>query len=305
MSGYGTSDDTRPLLWLRGYPLFATHLIVLVLVLSMIATTALMAFGGSALLETLGFTSARVLGGEVWRVLTYGLVNPPSLWFAIDMLLVVWFGRELERELGRRNFLWLCLGLYLAPVLLLTLAGGFGLATSLSGQGGGFGLFIAFATLYPGALMLFNLQARWVALILVGLYALIGLGQRDVAGLISLVATAGFAYLCVRQLRGSELFPWWPKAKPRPRPASTAPSRGTAAKVVPFPAATTSPAPRPATTPADKPAVARVPLADMAEVDALLDKIAHSGISSLTAAERARLDAAHQSLKRRSSSELP
>jgi hypothetical protein len=41
----------------------------------------------------------------------------------------------------------------------------------------------------------------------------------------------------------------------------------------------------------------------MAEIDALLDKIAHSGIASLTAAERARLDAAHQSLKRRPQSD--
>jgi membrane associated rhomboid family serine protease len=301
MPGSSSSDEHRALLWVRGYPLFATHVIVLVLVLSMIASTALMAFGGSAVLEALGFASARVLGGEVWRVLTYGLVNPPSLWFAIDMVLIVWFGRELERELGRRNFLWLCLGLYLAPVLLLTLAAGFGLNTSLSGQGGGFGLFIAFATLYPGALMLFNLQARWVALILVGIYTLIGLGQRDVAGLLSLGATAGFAYLCVLQLRGQPLFPWWPA--PRTRKATAGSSRPSA-KVIPFPDSPAKPVARAvATTPAPRPAAPRVPPADMAEIDALLDKIAHSGIASLTAAERARLDAAHQSLKRRSSSD--
>jgi membrane associated rhomboid family serine protease len=297
MSGYGSSDDHRPLFWVRGYPLFATHAIVLVLVVSMIATTSLMAFGGSAVLEAVSYASARVLGGEVWRLLTYGLVNPPSLWFAIDMVLIVWFGRELERELGRRNFLWLCLGLYLAPVLLLTLAAGFGLGTSLTGQGGGFGLFIAFATLYPGALLLFNLQAKWVALILVGIYALIGVAQRDVAGLLSLGATAGFAYACVLQLRGRPLFPWRIT-----RPAKPAAARGTAAKVIPFPTPASKPAARPVTAPTSRPAAASVPLADMAEVDALLDKIAHSGIGSLTAAERARLDAAHQSLKRRSSS---
>jgi hypothetical protein len=297
MSGYGSSDDHRPLFWVRGYPLFATHAIVLVLVVSMIATTSLMAFGGSAVLEAVSYASARVLGGEVWRMLTYGLVNPPSLWFAIDMVLIVWFGRELERELGRRNFLWLCLGLYLAPVLLLTLAAGFGLGTSLTGQGGGFGLFIAFATLYPGALLLFNLQAKWVALILVGIYALIGVAQRDVAGLLSLGATAGFAYACVLQLRGRPLFPWRIT-----RPAKPAAARGTAAKVIPFPTPASKPAARPVTAPTSRPAAASVPLADMAEVDALLDKIAHSGIGSLTAAERARLDAAHQSLKRRSSS---
>jgi hypothetical protein len=78
MSGYGSSDDHRPLFWVHGYRLFATHAIVLVLVVSMIATTALMAFGGSAVLEAMSFASARVLGGEVWRMLTYGLVNPPA-----------------------------------------------------------------------------------------------------------------------------------------------------------------------------------------------------------------------------------
>jgi hypothetical protein len=39
----------------------------------------------------------------------------------------------------------------------------------------------------------------------------------------------------------------------------------------------------------------------MAEVDALLDKIAQSGISSLTAKERAKLDRAREDLKNRGS----
>jgi hypothetical protein len=39
----------------------------------------------------------------------------------------------------------------------------------------------------------------------------------------------------------------------------------------------------------------------MAEVDALLDKIAQSGISSLTAKERAKLDAARADLLKRES----
>ena len=37
----------------------------------------------------------------------------------------------------------------------------------------------------------------------------------------------------------------------------------------------------------------------MAEVDALLDKIARSGLSSLTAKERAKLDAAREDLGKR------
>jgi hypothetical protein len=39
----------------------------------------------------------------------------------------------------------------------------------------------------------------------------------------------------------------------------------------------------------------------MTEIDALLDKIAHSGLSSLTAKERARLEAARADLLKRES----
>jgi hypothetical protein len=41
------------------------------------------------------------------------------------------------------------------------------------------------------------------------------------------------------------------------------------------------------------------PIASMAEVDALLDKIAQHGIGSLTPKERAKLDAAQRELKNR------
>jgi hypothetical protein len=148
-------------------------------------------------------------------------------------------------------------------------------------------------------LLLFNLQAKWVALILVGIDALVGVAQRDVAGLLSLGATAGFAYACVLQLRGPAASSpgespgprsLRPRAAPPPRPSRSRPAAQAAASARPV-----------AATPA-RPANESVPPADMAEVDALLDKIAHSGMGSLTAAERARLDAAHQSLKRRSSS---
>jgi hypothetical protein len=51
--------------------------------------------------------------------------------------------------------------------------------------------------------------------------------------------------------------------------------------------------------PVKKPVAARTTTASMAEVDALLDKIAQHGIGSLTAKERAKLDAARRDLKKR------
>jgi len=275
--GYGSSEEHQPLMWVRGIPLFAAHMIVLILVVSMLATSLLMAFGGSAVLEALSFSSNRVLMGEVWRVLTYGLINPPSLWFAIDMAMIIWFGRELEKMFGRRNFLWLYAGLYLTPVLLMTLLGGFGWPTTLAGQTGGFGIFIAFATLYPNVAMLFGLLAKWVALVLVGVYSLIALSNRNWIALLSLWSTVGFASSFVLYVQGRLTFPTLSKPEPPTRPRFRESKPLTAKTIV----------------------GATVKDTSMAEVDALLDKIAQSGISSLTAKERARLDAAHKNLKNR------
>src|SRR4051812_15202568 len=106
MKDYDESgNDQQPVMWLQGYPVYAAHFIVLVFVVSMLATTIAMAANFAGVLSWATFQSSDVLKGQVWRVLTYGLVNPPSLNFAIDMVMIVWFGRELEKFFGRRIFL--------------------------------------------------------------------------------------------------------------------------------------------------------------------------------------------------------
>jgi hypothetical protein len=275
MNSYGSSEEHQPLTWIKGHPVYAAHALVAVFVVSMIATTIFMGVGGQGVLNSLLFSSERVLRGEVWRLATYGFVNPPSIWFAIEMVMIVWFGRELEKFYGRRKFLTLYAGLYFLPPLVLT-AYGLLQPNSLAGRSGSFGLFVAFATLYPNVAFFFNLLAKWLALILVALYSLISLGNRDTAGLIYLWTTVGFAFAFVRDQQGRFSFPSFPKL----RGASPA-----------------EPAPRPAMKSKIGDAVST---ATMAEVDALLDKIAQSGIHSLTPKERAKLDAARSEMKKRS-----
>ncbi len=269
MDYYGQSEEHRPLFWFNGKPLYATHVIVIVYVVSMIATVIVRETPASPWLNALVFSSDRVLAGEVWRLLTFGLVNLPSLGFALDMLMLFWFGREVERYFGRRIFFALFATLYLLPVLFLTLVG-LRWPTLFAGETGSFALFIAFATLYPDTLLLFNVPAKWAAIILVGLSALIDVSNHDFVGLTSLLLTSAVAYGFVRFQRGQ----WQLPALSRPRPRERAP----------------------------RPRESRPPVADsMAEVDALLDKIAQSGIHSLTPVERAKLDAARDDLRKRNS----
>lgn len=280
MSRFDSNDNDRPVMHLGGYSLYAPHVIVLGYVISMLLTTICMALNLAAgPFAWLSFTSGQVLSGQVWRLLTYGLLNEPSLFFVIDMFMLAWFGRELEKFFGRRIFLRFYAGLYLLTPVLLTALGLFGWSKSLAGQTGSLGLFIAFATLYPTLAFFFNVQAKWLAYILVGIYSLMHLAYRDLIGLLTLWAVVGFAHGYVRYEQGRFTLPN-PLARFRQPKFKVLAGEAT-----------------------EKPRSA-APVGDeaMADVDALLDKIARSGIHSLTAEERARLDRSSAALMRRKGS---
>lgn len=273
---WGGSPEHQPVTYWRGYPIYAAHFIVIVYCVLMIVA----ALAGSSIapvVTSLGFTSERVLSGEVWRLFTYGLFNGPSIGFAFDMLMLVWFGRELERTFGRRLFAYLYGGIYLVSPVVLTLIG-LARPTAFAGQPGALALFVGFATQFPGMPIFFTLLAKWAALILVGIFTLMALANRNWTSLILLWSTCAYAHLFVRNQQGAFTLPRFqlPKRKPRLRVLPDLPAKQTKVIVKP---------------PKED--------ATMAEVDALLDKIATSGISSLTEKERAKLEAAREGLMKR------
>lgn len=271
MFGNEYSEDQRPITYLAGYPIYATTLIIGIYVISLFATTICMAAGyGEYFAYYLEFDSRLVLGGgQMWRYLTYGLWNVPSINFVIDMVMFVWFGREVEKFFGRKIFLRFYGILYVLQPIVYTLLGLIQ-PTKLVGETGAFAFFLAFATLYPNAVLLFNILAKWMAIILVGIYTLMALAARDIVALVALWVTVGYSYGFVRHEQGHLALPKvpWPR-------------RGPKLRVVPRPEA-----------PARESASAE-------EMDRLLDKIAKSGIASLTAAERSRLEKARQDLLKR------
>ncbi len=277
MDIYGTSEEHRPVMWLRGYPLYAAHFLVFVFTGSLLATSLLLALNAGHLLAWLTFSSSEVLRGQIWRVATYGLVNPPGLPFVIDMLMFVWFGREVEKFFGQKKFLLLYGGIYLATPLLFT-ALGVWRPLALSGETGAFALFVAFASLYPNAVLMFDILAKWAAAVLIGIFTLMALAYHDWTGLMSLWITSGFAHLYVRGEQGAFNLPRlrWPQRRPKLR-------------VLPdLPASKLS-----ESSSRDG--------GSMSEIDALLDKIARSGIGSLTAKERARLEQGRANLLKKES----
>ena len=129
--------------------------------------------------------------GRVWQIVTYAFVHTPYpgsalLWFAVEMYMLFAFGREVERFIGHRAFIVLYALLLWVPTVFLTV-GGSGHALGAAGSATlHFGIFIAFAAIYPNVEMLLRIQAKWVALVLVAIGTLAALAAHDWAGMIML-----------------------------------------------------------------------------------------------------------------------
>jgi membrane associated rhomboid family serine protease len=59
-----------------------------------------------------------VLGGEVWRLVTWPLVAEPSLWTVIGLAFFYIFGGQMEALMGRRHFFSFILALTLVPAII-------------------------------------------------------------------------------------------------------------------------------------------------------------------------------------------
>jgi len=187
------------------------------------------------------------------------------------------FGREVERFLGQRAYVVLYLVLLIAPSLLLT-TWGLWQPTALAGSPAlHFGIFVAFAAIYPRVELLLRIMAKWFALILAGIYTLQLIAYHAWTDLAVVWTSIAAAFLFV-ELRGAgpELI-WWNRFKDlvRPRPKLRIVQKASAQRSV---------------EPDDV----------YASIDPILDKISKSGIGSLTINERRQLDRARNRLLKES-----
>lgn len=276
MFGVTTSDDYRPVTWMGRYPVDITTLLVGVHVVAAVLLALFFALG-HAVAALLQFDSVDVLSlGQIWRLATYAFVHAPNnlLWFAIEMYMLFVFGREVERFIRRRAYIALYSVLLLAPSLLLTV---WGLArpTMLVGSPAlHFGIFVAFATIYPNVDLFLRIPAKWIAAILGAIYTLQLLAYHAWSELAVVWVSIAAAFLFI-ELRGAgPEFAWIQRVKNfnRRKPRLHVVQRSTSSRRV--------------VEPEDV----------YASVDPILDKIAKSGIGSLTANEKRALDRARARL---------
>jgi hypothetical protein len=242
--------------------------------------------------------SDKIRRGEVWRVVTWPLVNRPSFWSLLTLVFLYIFGRQVEAEMGRFRFAAFIGWITVVPAVIVALLNlqpvtvfavqDFAAIVMIE-----VGIFVAFAAEFPGARFFFNISARVIAGVLVGIQLLQLVGDRfwdDVWMLLLVVATSLVTMRAYGYAGDLTFIPKlsWPFGKGRsgPRPApSRRSSKGKRRRGQPE---------LKIVTPAYRPPVDR---GIQDEIDTLLDKIAAQGLDSLTNDERQRLDRASRRLR--------
>ncbi|NBZ96967.1 MAG: rhomboid family intramembrane serine protease [Proteobacteria bacterium] len=283
--------EEEPLFHLGEFPVRLITLLVALHSVAMIAVSILLATGHRAFIDLLTYSSEAVAHGQIWRLVTYAFVAAPSVWFLLEMLMLWYFGKEVENGLGWKRFAILYAGLILIGPMLLQ---GFGYAgrpqTYAGAQEINFAIFAAFTAMHPGARFFFGVAARWVFLGLLAISVLQLLADQQLAKIVVLIGTSSLAVLLLRKAGFSdpllENFTWripWKKSTPAGfsvqnggLSAASRGSKGVAASQ----------------TPQDS-------FDPEKQLDILLEKIARKGIGSLDASERDALEKARRAMIRR------
>lgn len=247
-----------------------TLLLVGLHTLTMVVGAVLAASGMGRWVEAGVFHAGDLQLGHVWTLVTYPFVHDirsEGVWFALEMLMFFWFGREVESAIGRKPFALLYGSLALAPALLLSGLHPWLGSVGLAGSGTlSFAVFLAFCALHPGAHFFFGMSARWVAWVLLAVDSLTGFAGRDWPGLVQLWSSALLAVGWIRQGGVS-----WPRISFSRGKKKSGKAKGSTAK---------------------KP----VALFSAEKVDAILEKISREGMEALTSGEKKLLEDARAKL---------
>jgi membrane associated rhomboid family serine protease len=281
MTFAANDQDNAPLTWVGRVPVYLTTALVAAHVCGMILVAILMATGQQGILAWLTFSCSAVVDRfAIWQFVTYAFVNQPSIWFAVEMYLLWTFGTEVEKRIGRRGFGALYLTLVLIIPIVLTGLGLAGMPQAFGGSGPiHFAVFIAFAAIYPRTQILFGLEARWIALILLGINSLQYLAGNAWIPLSMLWLECASAIFMLHRAgaTGSGIFDGMSFQLPERRPSKRATVRKASGKVV-----------------------QDVEAGDPYEsIDPLLEKISKHGMHSLTKTERQKLEKARDILLER------
>ncbi len=269
--------DNQPLRYFRGRPVYLTTYLTIALTVGIIVTVLLMSARVDP--EFLIFYPSAFLRGRLWQPFTYLFVNPISFFTPLGIFCFYIWGVEVEQFLGRRRFVAVCAALVATPVLYCLALYFFGVRYVAEGD---FlllsALLVTYATIYPNLEYFGWLLLKWFAFACILCGSLMFFPARDWFGLGMLWVTCFVGFASIQFARGNfhapqirmPSFRRKPKFRVMPSPSSSGPRE-------------------------EEPGL-RGEHEAVDSINPILDKIAKSGLNSLTAAERAKLEKARKDL---------
>lgn len=270
--------DNQPITWWRRVPIYATTILAGLLVAGLIASVFLASAGVS--LQPLAFFPPQFARGHLWTLVTYPFIDLPSFFTALGILCFYSWGVEIEKYLGRVRFFQLMGLLVVTEALICGLWYAAGVpAVAMGNYHLTAAVLIGFATLYPNVEFFGWIPLKWFAFVCVTLGVLMCFPGHDWARMTQLLGVCAMCFGFIRfiQKGGTVELPNLAQYfRPRPK-----------LNVLPD----VEPRERFRREPEED--------ASMVEIDALLDKIATSGLDSLSSRERAKLEKAREVLMKR------
>jgi membrane associated rhomboid family serine protease len=259
-------EQCEPLTWVGRVPVYLSTAIAFAHGLMMVFTALALASRAEWFFGLLAFSPQSSVGKlHLWQFVTYAFVNRPEIFTLIQLVLLAFFGRDVEKFIGRKAFAWLYAVLVLAVPVLLSILYYLGIYSGnyYGSDAVHFAVFVAFVMIYPGAEIFFGIQARWIAIALLGIYTLQMVAYREWIHLSILWWSCGVAALWMMR-EGVRTFS--------------------------LPSVSNLPLRRPErrSKPANREPVKEGELYE--SIDPILEKIARQGIGSLTRGEREKLE---------------
>lgn len=157
------------------------------LVVGLVILSWFVSVGAPAAPTMLAYTPQDLLGGGIWRLLTWPLANPISLWGALNLFFFWVFGTELESQIGKVRMAQLLVGIWAALTISATLVGLALGGTLLAGIGlVQFVVLLLWIAENPNRPFFFNIPAWIIGAVLVAVQALAMLAGRAVGSLVSM-----------------------------------------------------------------------------------------------------------------------
>ena len=218
----------------------------------------------------------KVKQGEIWRLITWPLVNRPDIWTIFLFFILYLLGNQLENLMGRRPFMFF--------LLMLTVIPGIGLFLyNLSNPAGFYlgsmrevelGILVAFAAQYPTARFWPGVPAWGIVSVIFGLDMLAAISNRSGAHAIMLLCIAATALVGFKSYGYANELHWVPKVRLPSMVTGMSTQR-------------TKRAPKRGARKRHLKSVSEIRSAHTErEIDSILDQVAESGINSLSKNQR-------------------